>query len=407
MGVPTATPSINSSILSTLKLAPYSTTITAMATSTSPPSSTDNSSAVTGAVAGVVAGLVVCIAGAVLLIIACFIFKRRISMQMKLLNDGGQSRLENNYTAEGDAINASPEHLKETYIELHNPLCTTGQDNEPTDSHNTAVDDPHYDAASKDSRASPSTGQSNHPASPAVYHEISPAVYHETSPAVYVEISPAVYHEISPAVYHEIETGTDTYTVPLSPDTDTYTVPVDAMNLTHQPLAHRSTNSLERSASFGTQNAEIDTASDSDHTYSAVGQKATEPGRLAPGTSGNGCTFSKAVPVRSTSYKKRHGSKKVPPKDISKDTANVNAQTQKDRQEEDRAAMDLEGGDSEKSAATAGQVYAVIDKKRKEEDRSMAASKKTEVELGKSAVTAGAVYTVLEIAPPSSHQPGD
>ena len=44
----------------------------------------------------------------------------------------------------------------------------------------------------------------------------------------------------------------------------------------------------------------------------------------------------------------------------------TNAQTQKRRQAGDRAAMELEGGWSEKSDTTAGAVYAVVDKKRKE-----------------------------------------
>ena len=54
----------------------------------------------------------------------------------------------------------------------------------------------------------------------------------------------------------------------------------------------------------------------------------------------------------------------MPLNDISKE--HTNAQTQKGRQEEDRAVMELEGGGSEKSSATAGAVYAVVDKKRKE-----------------------------------------
>ena len=58
-----------------------------------------------------------------------------------------------------------------------------------TDPHYSAVTDPHYDAVNKDSRASPSTGQSTHPT--------------------------------SPAAYDEIKTSTDTYSVPFSPDTGT------------------------------------------------------------------------------------------------------------------------------------------------------------------------------------------
>ena len=38
-------------------------------------------------------------------------------------------------------------------------------------------------------------------------------------------------------------------------------------------------------------------------------------------------------------------------------------QTQKRRQAGDKAAMELKGGRSEKSDATAGAVYAVVDKK--------------------------------------------
>ena len=69
--------------------------------------------------------------------------------------------------------------------------------------HYTAVNGPHYDAVNKDSRASPSTGQSTHP--------------------------------ISPAAYYEIEASPNAYSVPFGPDTDTYTVPADATNL--KPLA--------------------------------------------------------------------------------------------------------------------------------------------------------------------------
>ena len=102
-------------------------------------------------------------------------------------------------------------------------------------------------------------------------------------------------------------------------------------------------------------------------------QKATEPGRLSPGTSGNDGTFSQAVPVRSVSYT-RKGSKKVLPEDIGKEGP-TNAQTQKRRQAGDRAAMELKGGRSEKSDAIAGAVYTVVDKKRKEGERAMAASR--------------------------------
>ena len=141
-----------------------------------------------------------------------------------------------------------------------------------------------------------------------------------------------------------------------------------------------------------------------------MGQKATEPGRLSPGTSGNDSTFSQAVPVRSVSYT-RKGSQKVTPEDIGKEP--TNSPTQKGRQAGDSVAMELEGGDSEKSDATAGAVYAVVDKKRKEGERAMAASEIREFELEKSAATAGAVYTVLDKtkkAPPPlppPYQPGD
>ena len=57
--------------------------------------------------------------------------------------------------------------------------------------------------------------------------------------------------------------------------------------------------------------------------------------------------------------------------------------------------MEHERGGSEKSNTTAGAVYAVVDKKRKERERAMAASKIKEFELEKSAATPGAVYAVL------------
>ena len=354
MEMSTATPSNH--ITSTL---PNSSQTIAMAmpktTSTGLPR--NNSSAVAGAVAGVVAGLVVCIAGTVLLIIACLIFKRRRNI---LKDDGFIDKPVYHTTAEGKV---SQEHSEETYTTLHNPLYETdkGPDDDPTDNRYTTVAGPHYDAVNKDSRASPSTGQSTHP--------------------------------ISPAAYYEIEASADTYSVPFGPDTDAYTVPADATNL--KPLAPKRLNSLERSANFATGNGEIDKSqsSDPDHTYSAVGQKATEPGRLSPGTSGNDSTFSQAVPVRSVSYT-RKGSQKVTPEDIDKEP--TNPPTQKGRQAGDSVAMELEGGDSEKSDATAGAVYAVVDKKRKEGERAMAASEIIEFELEKSAATAGAVYTVLD-----------
>ena len=190
--------------------APTTSTATAPTTSTTPglPSNNnDNSSAVAGAVAGLVAGLVVCIAVAVLLIIACFIFKKRRNINTKLSkgDDGLGQEKHTNYKATTDG-NASPEHPEETYTTLHNPLYETGKGlNEPTDHHYSAVGgphysavtdphysavtDPHYDAVNKDSRASPSTGQSTHPT--------------------------------SPAAYDEIKTSTDTYSVPFSPDTGT------------------------------------------------------------------------------------------------------------------------------------------------------------------------------------------
>ena len=274
-----------------------------------PSDNSDNYSAVTvaGAVAGVVAGLVVCIAGAVLLIIACFIFKRKRNVNTKLSkgDDGlGQekytSRAAYQTTAEGKV---SPKHPEVTYTTLHKPLYQTGKGpNEPTDSavsgphysaldgshytavdggHYSAVNDPHYDAVKKESRANPCTGQSAHPT--------------------------------SPAAYDEIKTSMDTYSVPFSPDTDT-------------------------------------------------------------------------VPAN---------------------------KTQKGRRAGDKAAMELEGGRSEKSDTTAGHVYAVVDKKRKEGEKDMTASKEREVELEKSAATAGAVYTVVdkkkEVPPPlpPPYQPGD
>ena len=352
---------------------PNSSQTTPMATPETTSNNNETSSAVAGAVAGVVAGLVVCIAVAVLLIIACFIFKWR----RNILKVNGQRELKEtidnpvyHMTAEG---NASPEYSEETYTTLHNPLYETGKgpDDEPKDNLYTTVDSPHYDAVKKDSRVSPSTGQSTHPISPAA--------------------------------------SANVYSVPFSPDTDTYTVPANATNL--KPVAPNRSNSLDRSTNFATRNGEIDIApSDPDHTYSAVGQKATEPGRLSPGTSGNDGTFSQAVPVRSVSYT-RKGSKKVPPKDIGKEGP-TNAQTQKRRQAGDRAAMEHERGGSE-SNTTAGAVYAVVDKKRKEQERAMAASKIKEFELEKSAATSGAVYAVLDKtkkAPPPlppPYQPGD
>ena len=355
---------------------------TPMATPETTSTNNETSSAVAGAVAGVVAGLVVCIAVAVLLITTCFIFKLR----RNILKVNGQQELKKTInnpvyhrTTEG---NASPEHPEETYTTLHNPLYATGKgkgpDDEPKDNHYTTVVGPHYDAVYKDSRASPSTGQSTHP--------------------------------ISPAAYYEIEASANAYSVPFTPDTDSYTMPADATNL--KPLAPNRSNSLERSANFATGNGEIDKSqsSDPDHTYSAVGQKATEPGKLSPGTSGNDSTFSQAVPVRSVSYT-RKGSQKVTPEDIDKEPTNL--PTQKGRQAGDSVAMELEGGDSEKSDATAGAVYAVVDKKRKEGERAMAASEIREFELEKSAATAGAVYTVLDKTkkapppPPPPYRPRD
>ena len=216
-----------------------------------------NFSAVAGAVAGVVAGLVVCIAVAVLLIIVCFIFKRNRNLQN---NYGPEKSIDNpvyHTTAENKI---SPEQPEETYITPHNPgpRYETGNDpKEPTDHHYTAADDRHYDAVNKDSRMSPSTGQST--------------------------------HLTSPAAYDEIETSTNTYSVPIS---DTYTGPVN--------------------------------------------------------------------------------------------------QTQNGRRVGDRAVMELEGGGSEKGDATAGAVYAVVDKTRKEGGRAMASSKE---ELP---ATAGAVYSVAD-----------
>ena len=336
---------------------PNSSQTTTMATPETTSTNNETSSAVAGAVAGVVAGLVVCIAVSVLLIIACLIFKRRRNISK---DDGFIDKPVYHTTAEGKV---SPEHSEETYTTLHNPLYETGKgpDDEPTDNHYTTVTGPHYDAVDKESRASPSTGQTTHPT--------------------------------SPAAYYEIEASADTYSVPFGPDTDAYTVPADATN--SKPLAPKRLNSLERSANFATGNGKIDRSqsSDPDHTYSAVGQKATEPGRLPPGTSGNEGTFSQAVPVCSVSYA-RKGSQKVTPEDIGKEP--TNPPTQKGRQAGDSVAMELEGGDSEKSDATAGAVYAVVDKKRKEGERAMAASEIREFELEKSAAIAGAVYAVLD-----------
>ena len=210
MDMPTATPSSTQPrplstdhITYTLKPAPTTSTTPVL-----PSNNNDNSSAVAGAVSGVVAGLVVvCIAVAVLLIIACLIFKKRRNINTKLSkgDDGLGQEKHTNYKVTTDG-NASPEHPEETYTTLHNPLYETGKGlNEPTDHHYSAVGgphysavggphysavtDPHYDAVNKDSRASPSTGQSTHPT--------------------------------SPAAYDEIKTSTDTYSVPFSPDTDT------------------------------------------------------------------------------------------------------------------------------------------------------------------------------------------
>ena len=82
-------------------------------------------------------------------------------------------------------------------------------------------------------------------------------------------------------------------------------------------------------------------------------------------------------------------------------------------QKGDRATIELEGGMSEKSDATAGAVYAVVDKKRKVKHRTMTATEEREAELEKSAATAGVVYAVVDKkkkAPPPlppPYQPGD
>ena len=223
---------------------PHTGQTTAMATpKTSPTDSisatglpSNNSSAVAGAVAGVVSGLVVCIAVTVLLIIACFIFKR------KKLKDDGQEQVPSidNPVYEATAKdNASPEHSEELepYKILTNPLYETGKGlkHEPTDHHLTAADASCYDAVNNDSRGSRSTG-----------------------------------HHASSAVYDKVKTSTDTYTVPLSPDTDTYSFPT---SLARQPLAPKRTGLLGRSSQFGIQNSEINTASDRGHTYSSVGSE--------------------------------------------------------------------------------------------------------------------------------------
>ena len=136
--------------------------------------------------------VVVCIAVAVLLIIAWFIFKSRRNMKMKLKDDGQEPSIDNpvyHTTAEGNAR----EHPDETYTTLINPLYDAGKGTnttyKPTDHHHSAVNGPHYDAVKKDSRVSTSTGQSTHPT--------------------------------STAAYDEIKTSMDTYSVPFSPDTDT------------------------------------------------------------------------------------------------------------------------------------------------------------------------------------------
>ena len=100
-------------------------------------------------------------------------------------------------------------------LTLHYPLYDIGkgQDDEPTDHHYTAVDGPHYDVVNKDSRASPSTGQSTHPT--------------------------------SPATYDEIKTRTDTYSVPFSPDTGTYTVPANQTQKGRRVVGDRPAKELE------------------------------------------------------------------------------------------------------------------------------------------------------------------
>ena len=232
---------------------PHTGQTTAMATpKTSPTDSisatglpSNNSSAVAGAVAGVVAGLVICIAVSVLLIIACFIFKRR-----KLKDDGQEQETSiDNPVYEATAKdNASPEHSEELepYKILTNPLYETGKGlkHEPTDHHLTAADASCYDVVNNDSRGSCSTG-----------------------------------HHASPAVYDKVKTSTDTYTVPLSPDTDTYSAPT---SLAHQPLAPKRTDLLGRSSHFGIQNGEINTASDRGHTYAVVDKKKEAPPPLPP-----------------------------------------------------------------------------------------------------------------------------
>ena len=114
-------------------------------------------------------------------------------MQKKQKNDGPEKSIVYHTTADG---NDKPEHPEETYTTLINPLYDTGKGPDtaykPTDHHNTAVAGPHYDAVNKDSRASPSMGQST--------------------------------HLTSPAADDKIKTSTDTYSVPFS---DTYTVPVN------------------------------------------------------------------------------------------------------------------------------------------------------------------------------------
>ena len=154
MEMSTATPSNH--ITSTL---PNSSQTIAMATpkTTSTGLPSNNSSAVAGAVAGVVAGLVICIAGTVMLIIACLIFKRRRNIS----KDDGQLGFIDKpvyHTTAEDKV--SPEHSEETYTTLHNPLYETGKGpgDDPKDNRYTTIDGPHYDAINKDSRASPSTG---------------------------------------------------------------------------------------------------------------------------------------------------------------------------------------------------------------------------------------------------------
>ena len=224
---------------------PNSSQTTPMAIPETTSTNNETSSAVAGAVAGVVAGLVVCIAVAVLLIIACFIFKKRRNMKLK--DDGQeQERAIDNPVYEASAKdNASPEHSEELepYKILTNPLYETGKGlkHEPTDHHLTAADAPCYDAVNNDSRGSRSTG-----------------------------------HHASPAVYDKVKTSTDTYTVPLSPDTDTYSFPT---SLARQPLAPKRTGLLGRSSHFGIQNSEINTASDRGHTYSSVGSEKSNATR--------------------------------------------------------------------------------------------------------------------------------